>query len=82
MEMPWGGVIRKYRRFLPVTEKTPIITLNEGDTPLLPAPALAAVLPVEAQITACDPSSSALEMAMVMPRSLNEPVGLSPSYLR
>ena len=41
MEMPWGGVIRKYRRFLPVTEKTPIITLNEGDTPLLPAPALA-----------------------------------------
>jgi len=41
MDMPWGGVIRRYRRFLPVTEQTPIITLNEGNTPLLPAPGLA-----------------------------------------
>ncbi|NIM05725.1 MAG: threonine synthase [Armatimonadetes bacterium] len=39
--MPWGGIIQRYRRFLPITEETPIITLNEGDTPLLPAPALA-----------------------------------------
>jgi hypothetical protein len=40
------------------------------------------VLPVEAQMTACDPSSSALLIAMVMPRSLNDPVGLAPSTLR
>ena len=36
----WPGVIEAYREFLPVTEQTPIITLREGDTPLLPAPAL------------------------------------------
>src|SRR3954468_3118887 len=46
------------------------------------AAALALVLPVDAQMTACDPSSAALEMATVMPRSLNDPVGLAPSTLR
>lgn len=33
--MNWQGVIHKYRKFLPVTKKTPIISLNEGNTPLL-----------------------------------------------
>ena len=41
----------------------------------------AEVLPVEAQTTASAPSWTATEMAAVMPRSLNEPVGLSPSTL-
>lgn len=31
----WNGIIEKYKKFLPVTEKTPVVTLNEGDTPLL-----------------------------------------------
>lgn len=31
------GVIDKYRKFLPVTDKTPVVTLCEGNTPLLPA---------------------------------------------
>jgi hypothetical protein len=39
------------------------------------------VLPVEAHTTAREPSSSAFEIATVMPRSLNEPVGFRPSYL-
>src|ERR1700722_4886036 len=43
------------------------------------AAALAAVLPVEAQITAFAPSRTAAETAQVIPRSLNEPVGLAPS---
>src|SRR5436309_14410367 len=46
------------------------------------AAALADVLPVDAHTTALAPSSAALEMATVMPRSLNEPVGFRPSYLR
>ena len=46
------------------------------------AAALALVLPVEAQMTAFAPSSTALVIAIVMPRSLNEPVGLAPSTLR
>ena len=39
------------------------------------------MLPVLAQITASQPASLALLMAMVMPRSLKDPVGLRPSYL-
>ena len=35
--MLWQGIINKYRKFLPVTEKTPVITLNEGNTPLIKA---------------------------------------------
>ena len=44
------------------------------------AAALAEVLPVDAQMTARAPCSAALLMAMVMPRSLKDPVGLAPSY--
>jgi len=38
--LPWRGVIHAYRDRLPVTSKTPNITLYEGGTPLLPAPVL------------------------------------------
>jgi len=31
------GIIQKYKRFLPVSEKTPIVSLNEGNTPLVHA---------------------------------------------
>jgi threonine synthase len=31
----WRGVINEYRHRLPVTESTPVITLNEGGTPLI-----------------------------------------------
>ena len=34
------GVIERYAEFLPVSEKTPIISLNEGNTPLILAEAL------------------------------------------
>jgi len=37
---PWRGVIEEYREFLPVDEGTPVVTLQEGATPLLPAPRL------------------------------------------
>jgi threonine synthase len=36
----WPGVVEHYRRFLPVGERTPVVTLQEGDTPLLEAPRL------------------------------------------
>jgi threonine synthase len=38
----WSGLIEAYRPYLPVTDQTPVITLNEGNTPLIPAPAIAA----------------------------------------
>jgi len=31
----YKGVIERYKKYLPVTKKTPIITLNEGNTPLI-----------------------------------------------
>lgn len=37
MKSPWRGVIREYFEFFPVSEKTPIVTLLEGNTPLLRA---------------------------------------------
>ncbi len=40
----YRGVIERYRAFLPVTETTPVVTLHEGDTPLIPAPRLAAAI--------------------------------------
>ncbi|MBI3454410.1 MAG: threonine synthase [Candidatus Rokubacteria bacterium] len=39
--MLWPGVVEQYRRFLPVGERTPVVTLQEGNTPLLDAPRLA-----------------------------------------
>ncbi|HUP68934.1 MAG TPA: threonine synthase [Acidimicrobiales bacterium] len=36
----WRGLIEEYREFLPVSEATPVVTLQEGATPLLPAPRL------------------------------------------
>ena len=37
---PWPGVIEAYRPHLPVSRATPIITLLEGNTPLIHSPAL------------------------------------------
>lgn len=35
---PWRGLIQRYRGRLPVTEATPVVTLHEGNTPLIPVP--------------------------------------------
>ena len=37
----WSGLIEAYRDWLPVTADTPVVTLLEGNTPLLEAPTLA-----------------------------------------
>lgn len=34
------GVIERYRAYLPVSEKTPVVTLREGNTPLIPSVSL------------------------------------------
>lgn len=41
----WRGVIERYRDFLDVSDKTPVITLNEGNTPLIKATNLNKILP-------------------------------------
>lgn len=37
----YQGLIHRYREFLPVTDATPVVTLNEGRTPLIPSRAIA-----------------------------------------
>ena len=39
--MTWSGVIRAYREYIPITENAAIISLNEGNTPLIQADRLA-----------------------------------------
>jgi len=34
----WRGLIHRYRGRLPVTDETPVVTLHEGNTPLIPVP--------------------------------------------
>jgi threonine synthase len=40
MRAMWRGLIDAYRERLPVSDATPVVTLYEGNTPLLPAPHL------------------------------------------
>ena len=42
--MKYSGLIESFRRFLPVTEKTPVVSLLEGNTPLLEASYLSGLL--------------------------------------
>ncbi|HJT19640.1 MAG TPA: threonine synthase [Nitrospira sp.] len=37
----WRGLIEEYRKFLPVTARTPVVSLGEGNTPLIRATRLA-----------------------------------------
>ncbi len=41
------GVINRYREYLPITEKTPVITLDEGSSPLIKAQSLSKSLGLE-----------------------------------
>ncbi len=42
--MQYKGVIERYKKYLPVTKKTPVITLLEGNTPLIPSVYLSQIL--------------------------------------
>lgn len=48
--MRYQGLINKYRNFLPVSDKTPIITLCEGNTPLIKADNLAEAIGLDAEL--------------------------------
>jgi len=48
--MAYQGVINRYKEFLPVTDKTPIITMLEGNTPLIPANNIPDILSIDAEI--------------------------------
>jgi len=66
----WAGVIERYRDFLPVTSRTPVVTLFEGNTPLVPAPRLAeatdASLSVYLKCEGFNPTGSFKDRGMTM----------------
>jgi threonine synthase len=62
------GVLFKYKDYLPVTPKTPLFTLGEGDTPLVRAPALEKELKVGElyfKLEGCNPTGSFKDRGMV-----------------
>ena len=40
----YNGVIDKYKDYLPITDKTPVVTLKEGNTPLIEAKNLSSIV--------------------------------------
>jgi threonine synthase len=68
--MMWPGIIKTYQAFLPVTEKTPIVTLFEGNTPLVPAKNLckALSLPIDLYLKyeGANPTGSFKDRGMTM----------------
>ncbi len=46
----WPGLIKAYKQFLPITEKTPIITLNEGNTPLILSESISKIIGNETKV--------------------------------
>ena len=66
----YSGLINKYREFLPVNESTPVVTLNEGNTPLIKADNLAKKIGLDADIylkfEGCNPTGSFKDRGMTM----------------
>jgi len=50
MTEPWHGLIEQYRKFLPLSDKTPVITLNEGNTPLIKASHINEIIQAEVNL--------------------------------
>jgi threonine synthase len=75
---PWPGVIEAFRDRLPVSAATPVVTLLEGNTPLLEAPRLAAragVAQVFLKIEGANPTGSFKDRGMTVAVSRAVEVG-------
>ena len=64
----WRGVIAEYRRWLPVTDQTPVISLREGGTPLVYAEVLSKMLGNEIwlKVEGTNPTGSFKDRGMTM----------------
>ena len=75
----WPGLIEAYRPYLPVTPETPVVTLNEGNTPLIPLPAISAVIGRQVQVFAkydgLNPTGSFKDRGMTMAVSTAKEMG-------
>ena len=68
MTHQWRGVIEEYRDWLPVSEKTPVVSLREGGTPLVYACVLSEMLgnQVWLKVEGSNPTSSFKDRGMTM----------------
>ncbi len=67
--MAKAGVLYKYQDLLPVTAKTPLFTLGEGDTPLVKVDSLARLVGCEElyfKLEGCNPTGSFKDRGMVV----------------
>jgi threonine synthase len=64
----WAGIIEAYRARLPVTDKTPVVTLCEGNTPLVDAPRLSDAVGarVMLKVEGANPTGSFKDRGMTM----------------
>jgi threonine synthase len=71
--MSWPGIIEAFREHLPVTSSTPVVTLLEGNTPLLDAPRVAqraGVARVLLKVEGLNPTGSFKDRGMTMAISI------------
>jgi threonine synthase len=66
--VPWPGLIEAYREHLPVSDSTPVVTLLEGNTPLVPARRLSEELglDVHLKVEGANPTGSFKDRGMTM----------------
>lgn len=66
--MRWKGLLEEYKEFLPITEETPKLTLNEGNTPLIKLDRLSQEWGVELYVKTegTNPTGSFKDRGMVM----------------
>ncbi|BAS46204.1 threonine synthase [Staphylococcus schleiferi] len=64
----WKGLVEEYQSFLPVTDDTPKVTLNEGHTPLIYCDTISEMLGVELYVKyeGANPTGSFKDRGMVM----------------
>ena len=62
------GVLNHYKELLPITDKTPIVNLEEGLTPLIPLPRVSKRLGISlyGKFEGCNPSGSFKDRGMVL----------------
>src|SRR5699024_5643851 len=76
MAHQWRGVLAEYREHLPFAQDDTLLTLGEGGTPLVPAPALSAAVgaDVHVKVEGMNPTGSFKDRGMVsaMSKALND----------
>ncbi|WP_214481054.1 threonine synthase [Bacillus sp. SM2101] len=66
--MAWKGLLHHYKDYLPITDKTPLLSLHEGNTPLIRADNLSKELGIDlyVKVEGANPTGSFKDRGMVM----------------